>query len=555
MTRSLSHSKLGLAAMCSIAALSAVATGCAQTVSSQEAEAKSTNSDLYVLDTSIWANASIPVCWETTGNDTEKGWVRNTIETTWEQETAINFSGWGTCNAGTNSGIRIQTADVWPATSKLGNGLNNLANGMQLNFWFNFTQTTNGVTTQPFAGCIAAASREQCIRAIAAHEFGHAMGFSHEQNRGDTPSTCTKPAQGGNGNVTYGSWDLSSIMNYCNPQWNNNGLLSATDIAGASKYYGGPHSIATVSWGSNRLDSFFRGTDGALWHKYWNGSAWIGPESLGGFITSDPTAVTWGGNQIDVYARGGDGAVYHKGLNGTWGAGWEDLQGFIVGAPTAVIADGFHQYVFARGGDNQIYVRSYYGGWSPSWTALGGNITGSISAVSKSAGKVDVFARAADGTIGHVAFDGSKWLAYESLGGALLGSPSAVSAAPGQLDVYAKGMNYGVWHTSNSGGAWSGWSSANGAIYGNPVAISRSPNVIDVFARGQNDALFTTSTLANYSWWTIGGGTFAGSPSVASWAPARLDAFVRGTNQHELHTYWAGGTTWSSFEDVGGNLK
>jgi hypothetical protein len=70
------------------------------------------------------------------------------------------------------------------------------------------------------------------------HEFGHALGFAHEQNRPDRPSTCTEPAQGSNGNLMIGAWDLQSVMNYCNPDWNGNGQLSATDIAGVRQLYG-----------------------------------------------------------------------------------------------------------------------------------------------------------------------------------------------------------------------------------------------------------------------------------------------------------------------------
>ncbi len=43
-----------------------------------------------------------------------------------------------------------------------------------------------------------------------------------------------------------------------------------------------------ASWAANRLDVFVLGTDNALYHKWWNGSAWgpsvTGFESLGGTI-------------------------------------------------------------------------------------------------------------------------------------------------------------------------------------------------------------------------------------------------------------------------------
>lgn len=61
---------------------------------------------------------------------------------------------------------------------------------------------------------------------------------------------------------------------------------------------------AVSSWAPNRLDTFVRGTDNALWHKWWDGSRWSDWESLGGNLTSDPAAVSWGPNRTDVFARG-----------------------------------------------------------------------------------------------------------------------------------------------------------------------------------------------------------------------------------------------------------
>ena len=32
---------------------------------------------------------------------------------------------------------------------------------------------------------------------------------------------------------------------------------------------------AASSWGADRLDVFATGRDGALWHRWWNGSEWV----------------------------------------------------------------------------------------------------------------------------------------------------------------------------------------------------------------------------------------------------------------------------------------
>jgi Repeat of unknown function (DUF346) len=45
-----------------------------------------------------------------------------------------------------------------------------------------------------------------------------------------------------------------------------------------------------VAWGPNRLDVFVIGTDRALYHKWWDGSAWrpslSGYEYMGGVISA-----------------------------------------------------------------------------------------------------------------------------------------------------------------------------------------------------------------------------------------------------------------------------
>ena len=221
-------------------ASSANATGAA---AGQSATQPQSTTKGYALSTVIWSHVPIGVCWDLNNADfaqyaTQRDWTRQSVQNTWVLNSGVQFTGWQQCtNDPAYYGIRISLADDaanGPHTVGLGAMLNNEAGGMTLDFTFrNWSTSCQG--------------REQyCIQAIAAHEFGHALGFAHEQNRPDTPSTCTEPAQGTNGDTMIGAWDLASIMNYCNPEWNGDGKLSPTDIQMVQKYYGPPLPGQTV---------------------------------------------------------------------------------------------------------------------------------------------------------------------------------------------------------------------------------------------------------------------------------------------------------------------
>jgi hypothetical protein len=191
-----------------------------------------------VVAAAIWKKRSIYVCWEnpSVNYEREMAFVRQEIAQTWESESQLRFTGWEKCEKA-NFGIRILIDDSGPHTKGLGTQIDGVPNGMVLNFTFaNWSPS-------------CASSREYCIKAIAGHEFGHAIGFAHEQNRPDAPGECRQIAQGGNGDTLLTPYDPHSIMNYCNAKWNNDAKLSPLDIDAVRQLYGAPVGAPKVGVG------------------------------------------------------------------------------------------------------------------------------------------------------------------------------------------------------------------------------------------------------------------------------------------------------------------
>jgi hypothetical protein len=198
-----------------------------------EADEKNIADKAYPMMLAKWPFNLISVCWENpeAGTDDERKWISDSVLGSWQKSSALQFVGWGRCGPNT-LGIRINIDDIGPHTKGLGKFINGVKAGMVLNVRF---QTWGQPCATPEL------RRKSCIQSIAVHQFGHAIGFAHEQNRPDTPGECAAEQQGTNGDrIDMTPWDPHSVMNYCNPVYNNNGVLSEFDVKAVQYIYGVP---------------------------------------------------------------------------------------------------------------------------------------------------------------------------------------------------------------------------------------------------------------------------------------------------------------------------
>lgn len=528
----------------------------------------------YLAGSTPWQQLSIPVCWNSPARHDQdvldRATVQREVENAWEQETGIQFSGWGDCPLISPGVVRIVVDDnAWPLTD-----------GVNVVLPFN-PRTTGSFPTY------SCSPRDLCLINNSIHEFGHILRYGHEQARGDTPGSCTIRQPGGEPPISgfFGSevqmpWDALSVMNYCTTSTRQ---LSAVDIAGATYDYGHIRSVSAVSMEQGREDVFFRGRSNDLGHA-WNDANGSGTESLGGFITSAPAAVSPSPGQLVVFALGGYGHMFKR----TYApGGWSSwmLMGtqsdVFEGDPEAVVnVDGSITVVARQRRMNSGAVRLVALNTSSNqWTPLQNPTTQSLRfaptgrpAVTPTALGTLVVFRTFGGALHAAEFFKTSWrntfpndvagVSRLILQGdqSVRGSPSSVYvAADGSTSIVFRNIGNGVSHIRVLGTTVLSNDDLGGLIRASPVVTSFDSGAsIDVFVRGQGDGLFHQYVLFGpkyLSGWNSLGGQVAGGPSVASTGYDRLSVFGRAGNGRLTVTRW-NGSSWSGVSEVSGtNLR
>lgn len=276
-----------------------------------------------------------------------------------------------------------------------------------------------------------------------------------------------------------------------------------------------------ASWDHDRLDVFVVGTDGALYHKAWDGSQWLpsvtGYDSLGipkagVTVRGNPRVVSWDHDRLDIFVVGSDGALYHKWWDGNqWGpsvSGFEFMDGGIVGDPAVASWDHDRLDVFVVGTDGQLYHKAWDGfQWLPSLTgydplgfpAAGITIRSSPTVSSWQHDRLDVFVVGIDGALYHKWWNGFAWGPslggpFEYMGGFIIADPAVVSWDHDRLDVFVVGADRALYHKAWNGSEWlpavTGYEDLGGFVISDPVVASWAHDRLDVFVIGGDTGLF-----------------------------------------------------------------
>ncbi len=332
---------------------------------------------------------------------------------------------------------------------------------------------------------------------------------------------------------------------------------------------------------------FYRGTDGAIKHIFWNAADnrfhfedWTALAGAGptGLAAGDPATMVTAGQQ-HVFYRGTDGAINHIFWNAAdnrfhfqdWtvlaGAG---PAGLAAGDPATVVTAG-QQHVFYRGADDAI--KHIF--WNAAddrfhfqdWTVLAGAGPAGLAAGEPATlgtdGQQHVFYRGTDGAIKHIfwnAADGSfhfeDWTALAGAGpaGLAAGDPATMVTAS-QQHVFYRGTDGAIkhifWNAADRSFHFEDWTALAGA---GPTGLAAGDPATMVTASQQHVFYRDTDGAIKHIFWNAADRSFhfedwtasayADPADSAAGDPAALGTdgqqhvFYRGTDGAIKHIFW-----------------
>jgi len=264
--------------------------------------------------------------------------------------------------------------------------------------------------------------------------------------------------------------------------WNGMSWEASTNLHGILT-----SAPAVTSPSTGVMDVFVRGGDGAVWwdHSADYGKTWSGWSApLGGSLSGQtpvnraPAACSWGAGRLDVFVEGTNGALYHKGYNGAWSS-WQSLGGKLTSGPaaTAMTATSNEIGVFVRGTDGAVWYTHYAStssAWDK-WASVGGQVYAGTSPAAYNFGPSEIGWFVTGTNLG--LYHGWKQFTagggangWENLGGKLTSSPGATARFDGQhlIDVFVRGGDGDfsiLWQRSSDASrypAWSDWEEIGG---------------------------------------------------------------------------------------------
>jgi len=193
--------------------------------------------------------------------------------------------------------------------------------------------------------------------------------------------------------------------------------------------------------GTSRIDLLATGSDRHVYHKTWKtATGWSGWVDIGGTVSGSPAVTSRYDGKLDLFVLDSEGAVQHRYYNGSSWSAAASLGKNSTAGPAAMTNGPNRMTVFARDADGSLLTRMWVSssGWQ-SWVDRGGQFIGRPAASTRTGIAVDVFLRDTDGSLLHrYSSDGVTYTGETELGGSLHSSPAAVSWDSSRIDVLAR---------------------------------------------------------------------------------------------------------------------